>query len=89
MPYFVVVYDVDQDRGNKVLKCIRRYLVHVQNSVLEGELTAGQFAELKAALEEVVEGEDSVLFYKMREEWVMDRLIVGRRPPSSDGANMI
>jgi len=36
--YVIVVYDMEADRTHLMLKLCRRYLVHVQNSVLEGNL---------------------------------------------------
>jgi CRISPR-associated protein Cas2 len=48
--YVIMVYDVNQARLGKVLKIGRRYLVWVQNSVLEGELSWAQLEKLKSDL---------------------------------------
>jgi len=45
--YVIVVYDMEADRTHLMLKLCRRYLVHVQNSVLEGEISEGDLATLK------------------------------------------
>ena len=59
-----MVYDVNEKRVGKVLKTSRRYLVRVQNSVFEGEITPGRLNSLKAELSKIInENEDSVLFY--------------------------
>ena len=34
--FVILVYDVHVKRVNKMLKLVRRYLVHVQKSVFEG-----------------------------------------------------
>jgi len=48
--YVIVVYDMEADRTHLMLKLCRRYLVHVQNSVLEGEISEGDLATLKGRL---------------------------------------
>lgn len=62
--YVILVYDVNVNRVNKVLKTARRYLTWVQNSVLEGELTEATYRALKNDLTRIIDPEeDSVLFY--------------------------
>ena len=62
-----MVYDIKEERVNKVLKTARKYLTWVQNSVLEGELTTAQLEKLKAELKDIIDSdEDSVIFYKFR-----------------------
>ena len=65
--YVIMVYDIREERVNKVLKIARKYLTWVQNSVLEGELTRAQLEKLKVELGEIIDKEeDSVIFYKLR-----------------------
>ena len=45
--YVICTYDVAEKRCVKVMKVLRKYMFHVQNSVFEGELTASKFNELK------------------------------------------
>lgn len=60
--YVILVYDVNVNRVNKVLKIARRYLTWVQNSVLEGELTEAKFKALQWNLSKVIDPqEDSIL----------------------------
>ena len=59
-----MVYDVNAKRVGKVLKTSRRYLVWVQNSVFEGDMTPGRLNSLKNELNNILDpDEDSVLFY--------------------------
>jgi len=62
--YVIAVYDVSEKRVAKCLKTFRRYLVWVQNSVFEGELSEAQLKKLQRDLGHVLNWqEDSVLFY--------------------------
>jgi len=65
--FVLMVYDVEVKRVMKVLKIGRKYLNHIQNSVLEGELTPAQYKKLKHEVGEVINPErDSVRFYVLR-----------------------
>ncbi|MEO1451250.1 MAG: CRISPR-associated endonuclease Cas2 [Bacteroidota bacterium] len=78
MPYYIAVYDMNEKRVGKALKLFRRYLHWVQNSVFEGELTRGQFARLQHEAETLMEsGEDSIIFYELRDERYADRRVLG------------
>lgn len=62
--YVIMVYDVKVERVSRVLKIARKYLNWVQNSVLEGEITAGKYARLKREISGTINvEEDSVIFY--------------------------
>jgi len=77
MPYYIAVYDVGQKRVGKMLKLFRRYLVWVQNSVFEGELTHAQFRELQLQAESLIEDTDGVVFYQLRDERYSERIALG------------
>ena len=77
MPYYIAVYDVNQKRVGKMLKLFRRYLNWVQNSVFEGELTIAQHQQLQQEANGLMEEEDSVIFYQLRDELYMDRQVLG------------
>ena len=65
--YVIIVYDVSVERVAKVCNYLRRYLVRVQNSVFEGELTDRQFADIEHDLKKIIKkDEDSVRFYVIR-----------------------
>ena len=74
--FIILVYDVDQKRGNKVLKTWRKDLNWVQNSVLEGEITKANFEKLKLELKRIInEDEDSIIFYILRTTKYSERFI--------------
>ena len=75
--YYVAVYDVSVDRVAKMLKLFRRYLTWVQNSVFEGELTEAQHRRLVAEAEALMDEQDSVIFYEMRDERYVNRTVLG------------
>lgn len=77
--YVIMVYDVSEARLGKVLKIGRRYLVWVQNSVLEGELSWAQLEKMKSELAQAIKPEeDSILLYVLRSERWMERQRLGR-----------
>ena len=78
MPYYIAVYDVNQKRVGKMLKLFRRYLNWVQNSVFEGELTLSQHKQLQLEADDLMQEEDSVIFYQLRDELYMDRQVLGK-----------
>ena len=50
--FVIVTYDVNVKRNNKVLKICRKYLVHVQKSVFEGNITEAKLRKLKSLRKE-------------------------------------
>ncbi len=82
-----MVYDVNVDRVTKVLKIGRKYLNHIQNSVLEGELSPAQYKKLKHEVAQTINPErDSVRFYLLRTTRYMtvDKLGVPSRPGDAE-----
>lgn len=78
--YVILAYDVNEKRVAKVLKTARKYLTWVQNSLLEGELTASQFERLKSELRRIIkEEEDSIMFYKLNTSNAFQREQYGER----------
>ena len=76
--YVIMVYDVGVERVFKVLKTGRKYLTHVQNSLLEGELTPAQLKRLQYEVKRIVdEDHDSVLFYVLRSEKYLSKEGIG------------
>ncbi len=76
--YLIMVYDINVERVNKVLKIARKYPNWVQNSVLEGEISDAGLEKLKLELKEVINAEeDSVVFYVMRTTRYTSREIMG------------
>ena len=82
-----MVYDVEVKRVTKVLKIGRKYLNHIQNSVLEGELTPAQCKKLKHEVQRTIDPErDSVRFYVLRTTQYMsvEKLGVPSRPGDAE-----
>lgn len=76
--YVILVYDiVTDDEGKKILpkvfKTCKRYLVHIQNSVFEGEISRPALLELKNELKMLTRDDrDSVIIFKSRQEkWLV------------------
>ena len=76
--FVILVYDVGEKRVAKVLKICRKYLTWVQNSVLEGEISAANLKKLKLELEAAInEEEDSVIIYILRSTRYSERQTMG------------
>lgn len=76
--YVILVYDIKEERVQKVLKTCRKYLYWVQNSVFEGEITEGKLARLKHELGKIMNPEeDSVIIYTFLSERYSRREILG------------
>jgi len=83
--YYILVYDVNVDRVQKMLKIVREYLNHVQNSVFEGELTDAQLAELKDKIRDWMdEDEDSIIIYRVGSKRWSSREVLGVEKHSTD-----
>ena len=83
--YVILVYDInlEEKEGQKVLrnvfKTCKKYLVHIQNSVFEGELLESQMLKLKAELNKYIrEDKDSVIVFKSRSQRWLDKEFLGR-----------
>lgn len=62
--YAILVYDIGEERVAKALKLCRQYLIHIQNSVFEGEMGEANFAELKMKLNKLIQESDSVIIFR-------------------------
>jgi len=83
--FVILVYDANEKRVQKFLKICRKYLVHVQNSVFEGELSEASLRLLLNELESIIDkSEDSVLIYKFRTKKYYERLSIGLEKPSHE-----
>ncbi|ELZ40745.1 CRISPR-associated protein Cas2 [Halorubrum californiense DSM 19288] len=78
--YVIVVYDMEADRTHLMLKLCRRYLVHVQNSVLEGEISEGDLATLKGEIEDLLQEGESVMIYELSSDRLLNRTVYGNDP---------
>lgn len=83
--YVILVYDInlEEKEGQRVLrkvfKTCKKYLVHIQNSVFEGELLESQVIKLKAELDQYIrEEKDSVILFKSRNQKWLDKEFLGK-----------
>lgn len=78
MPYIIVVYDIEEDRVNKVRKILKKYFNWVQNSVFEGEITEGKLERCKVELKDVIDMQkDSIYFYSLENKLNYRKIILG------------
>ncbi len=89
--YVIGVYDINtedkagQRRLNRVFKIFKRFLIHIQNSVFEGELTKAQLAKLEMEIKKIIDSEkDSIFFFTSRDMKWLDKKIVGHEKRSTD-----
>ena len=82
--YVILVYDINLENkeGQKVLrnvfKTCKKYLVHIQNSVFEGELLESQAIKLKSELDIYIrQNKDSVILFKSRSKRWMEKEFLG------------
>jgi len=72
--YVILVYDIkSDDKGQRVwsnvYKTCKKYLVHIQNSVFEGEISKSQLMRMKSELKvHLREDLDSLIVFKSRNE---------------------
>lgn len=82
--YVILVYDISQtDKGqkrwNRVFKLCKQYLIHVQNSVFEGEISKANLFKLEHNINDEINQElDSVIIFKSRDERWLDKEILGK-----------
>ena len=64
--FVILSYDVNKKRDGRALKICRKYLVHIQKSVFEGNISKSGLDKLKMELESVLDMKsDSVCIYSM------------------------
>ena len=83
--YVILVYDINLEKkeGQKVLrnvyKTCKRYLIHIQNSVFEGELLESQLIKLKSELNKYIrKDQDSVIVFKSRNQKWLEKMFLGK-----------
>jgi len=80
--FVIVTYDVNVKRNNKVLKICRKYLVHVQKSVFEGNITEAKLRKLKSELKRTTKtDEDSVIIYRLDSLKYSSKEVLGEYSP--------
>ena len=82
--YVVLVYDISQEekgqkRWSRVFKICKKYLSHIQNSVVEGEISKAQLVKLQQELRQFIDKNlDSVIIFKSRNEKWLDKEFWGK-----------
>jgi CRISPR-associated protein Cas2 len=91
MMYVIAMYDINtetkpgQKRLRRTFKLMKKYLIRIQNSVFEGELTNAKFEELKLKVKGIIDDSiDSVIFFKSRDIKWMDKDICGFEKDDTD-----
>lgn len=84
--YVILVYDIiEPKRGTKLLKYLRRFLIWVQNSVFEGEVTPAGFEVIKTGIKNIInKDKDSVIFYTFDSQSYTNRGVLGVEKSSTD-----
>ena len=82
--YVILVYDINLENkeGQRVLrnvfKTCKKYVVHIQNSVFEGELLESQAIKMKAELDRYIrDDKDSVILFKSRNQRWLEKEFLG------------
>ncbi|MFW5803767.1 MAG: CRISPR-associated endonuclease Cas2 [bacterium] len=76
--YYLIVYDIEEKRVNKVHKFLKKYMHWIQNSVFEGELTPATLVEVKMGLKKIIDKEmDSILIFKLGTEKYSGKEVIG------------
>lgn len=78
--YVIMVYDIEADRTQRMLRLGRRYLTYVQNSGLEGEISAGDLTELRGQIKDILKPHESVVLYELSSDTLVDRTVYGDDP---------
>ena len=77
--FVILIYDVNEKRCAKLLKICRKYLIWVQNSVFEGDISESNLFKLELEIGNVIvewEG-DSVFIYKFTTKQYLNLEILG------------
>lgn len=82
--YIILVYDIEQKRVGKMLKLCRRYLHWIQNSVFEGEISEAQLRALKQEARDLMQGSDSLILFKTRQEKWLEKEVLGEERSAAD-----
>lgn len=83
--YYIAVYDINVERVNKVKKIFRQYMIWIQNSVFEGQLTKNEKMKLTVKLRNTIdESEDYIVFYSVRSKKYLEKEIIGEKKTSTE-----
>ncbi|MEM0134811.1 MAG: CRISPR-associated endonuclease Cas2 [Thermoplasmatales archaeon] len=80
--YIIVVYDVDAARVSRVNRFLKRYVMWVQNSVFEGEISDRLLNDMISRLKKLVEKKDSFVIYTFRTKSYTSKILLGEQRSS-------
>lgn len=75
--YVILVYDIDQTRVSKANKLLKAYIMWIQNSVFEGEISESIFVGMMKRLSKLIKDSDSVVVYKFKTKSYFEKEIIG------------
>jgi CRISPR-associated protein Cas2 len=82
--YVILVYDIAEEengtrRQRNIFKICKKYLIHIQNSVFEGDTNPSHLARMKKELMPWIDKNlDSVIIFKSREERWLTKEFYGK-----------
>jgi len=76
--HVILVYDVAEERVNKLHRFVRTYLHWIQNSVFRGDITESNLEKLKDGIRDIIdENYDSVTIYVLPSERYLKKINIG------------
>ncbi len=87
----ILVYDINSENkyANKIRKVCTKYLIHIQNSVFEGELEEYLMVKLENELIKYIDKNlDSIIIFKFKYNVPSSKTIIGINKNDFDGYNI-
>lgn len=81
--HVIIAYDVNANRTEKFKRICQIYLLRIQNSVFEGELTESQLMRIKDILIKEVKEEDTVRIWLTSK--ILKSINIGTKKDVGDG----
>ena len=76
--HVIVVYDVAEERVNKINRYLRTYLHWIQNSVFKGDITESNLHRMIDGLHDIIDEDyDSVTVYVLPSEKYLKKIVLG------------
>lgn len=82
--YIILVYDIEQSRVSKANRLLKAYIMWIQNSVFEGEISESTFEQMMKRLGKLIKNSDSVVIYKFRARSYFEKQVVGSEKGPTD-----
>jgi len=77
LTYVIAVYDVDESRVGKINRTLKSYLIWIQNSVFEGNLSESLYEEMINKIIKILSPGDSFIVYILKSDSAFQRYIYG------------